>query len=561
LSAFFGIARIPEIDEAWRFQPGFAELLVLGMGGYNLQRPIVVRGERFSFQEATMTRSQVSRRNFLQAAAGGALAGMADFGFLAHMPAVAAEESRLDPNVVRLAPEIEPMVRLLEETPRDQLLEKVGARIKAGVSYREVLAALLLAGVRNIQPRPSVGFKFHAVLVVNSAHLASQSSPDEHRWLPIFWALDEFKSSQAADEREGNWTMAPVKESLVPPADKARQAFIEAMDNWDEEAADVAVAGLARTAGMNEVFELLYRYGARDFRDIGHKAIFVANSRRTLEAIGWQHAEPVLRSLAYALQHHEGGNPFRGDAPADQPWKRNRELAGRFRSGWTAGRLDDGATSEFLSVLRTGSDEDACAKTVELINRGVSPQSIWDALFVGAGELLLRQPGIVALHAVTSTNALHYAFQVSDNDDTRRMLLLQNAAFLPLFRAAMVRRGAVGDGRLDVLEAAPLQSAGEAVSEIFSDVSGDRLTAARKLLTYLNDHPQPKEWIDAARVLIFLKGTNSHDYKFSSAAFEDFLNVSPAWRDRFLASSVFNLRGARDADNQLVQRTRSALAG
>jgi hypothetical protein len=34
-----------------------------------------------------------------------------------------------------------------------------------------VLAALLLAGVRNIQPRP-VGFKFHAVLVVNSAHLA-----------------------------------------------------------------------------------------------------------------------------------------------------------------------------------------------------------------------------------------------------------------------------------------------------------------------------------------------------------------------------------------------------
>jgi hypothetical protein len=31
----------------------------------------------------------------------------------------------------------------------------------------------LLAGVRNIEPRPSVGFKFHAVLVVNPVHLAS----------------------------------------------------------------------------------------------------------------------------------------------------------------------------------------------------------------------------------------------------------------------------------------------------------------------------------------------------------------------------------------------------
>ena len=67
-----------------------------------------------------------------------------------------------------------------------------------------ILAGLFLAGVRGIQPRP-VGFKFHAVLVVNSAHLASIASPDEHRWLPIFWALDHFKSSQAADVREPSW--------------------------------------------------------------------------------------------------------------------------------------------------------------------------------------------------------------------------------------------------------------------------------------------------------------------------------------------------------------------
>ncbi|HVW01737.1 MAG TPA: hypothetical protein VHB77_15405, partial [Planctomycetaceae bacterium] len=306
---------------------------------------------------------------------------------------------------------------------------------------------------------------------------------------------------------------------------------------------------------------LLYRYGARDFRDIGHKAIFVANSRRTLEAIGWQHAEAVLRSLAYALQHHEGSNPFRGDAAADQPWKQNLELAPKLRADWTTGRLDSGATTELLGVLREGSDTDACVKVVELINGGISPQSIWDGLMVGAGELLVRQPGIVALHAVTSSNAFRYAFEESANDDTRRMLLLQNAAFLPLFRNAMRGRGKLGDTKLNNLEAEPLQSQGaEGVQEIFADISGDRMTAARKVLTYVKEHPQPKEWMDAARLLIFLKGNNSHDYKFSSAVLEDFQNVSPEWRDRYLASSVFNLRGSRESDNRLVQRTRAALA-
>ena len=33
-----------------------------------------------------------------------------------------------------------------------------------------------------------------------------------------------------------------------------------------------------------------------------------------------------------------------------------------------------------------------------------------------------------------------------------------------------------------------------------------------------------------ARRLIFTKGTDSHDYKFSSAALEDFYHVSPRWQ-------------------------------
>ena len=353
-----------------------------------------------------------SRRTFLgrsvHAAAGVAAA---DLAFLSSLDPVRAQETKVDPQAVQFRSEIEPLVRFLEDTPRGKLLEGVAAKIRSGTTYREVLTALLLAGVRNVQPRPSVGFKFHAVLVVNSAHLASLSSPDRDRWLPIFWALDYFKSSQARDVREGNWTMPPVDESRIPSADKAPGSFRQAMDSWDVAAVDTAVTGLARSRGAAELFEQFALYGARDFRSIGHKANFVANSWRALQCIGWQHAEPVLRSLAYALLNHRGEpNPSKSDLAADLPWRTNQQRAKKIRKGWLQGKLDPIATTKLLTTLRSGSSDDACDMTVELLNTGVSPQSIYDALFLGSSELLVRQSGIVALHASTTTNAMHYAF-------------------------------------------------------------------------------------------------------------------------------------------------------
>ena len=288
---------------------------------------------------------------------------------------------------VRFDDSIEPLVRLIEETDRGSLIEVIARKVHDGLSYRQLLAALLLAGVRNVQPRPSVGFKFHAVLVVNSAHLASISSSDDDRWLPIFWALDNFKSSQARDVREGDWTMAAVDESRVPTADKARAQFIDAMDRWDAPQADAAIAGLSRVAGANEIFELFARFGARDFRSIGHKAIFVANSYRTLQCIGWHHAEPILRSLAYALQNHQGQpNPADNDLDADRPWRQNLQRAEQIREHWQTGSLDDQSTRELITTFRTGDTDQTCGQVVEMLNAKVSPSSIYDAMFLAAGE-------------------------------------------------------------------------------------------------------------------------------------------------------------------------------
>ncbi len=502
--------------------------------------------------------TQLPRRRFIQATAIGSIATTLPWNSL---PRVCADDAQAQNLTVQFAADIEPLVRLLETTPRGDIITVCLQRIREGLSYQNMLAALQLAGIRNVQPRPSVGFKFHSVLVVNSAHLASIASPDEHRWLPILWAIDNFKSSQAQDVRENNWTMAPVDEAHIPTAAKAASQFTSAMDAWDEAAADTAAAALARTAGATRVFDHFIRYGVRDFRSIGHKAIFVANAWRTLQTIGWRHSEPILRSLAYALLNYDGnGSPAKRDELADRPGRENSERIAEIREDWLDGQLDDAATVELIEAVRTGTYQETSALVVQQLNRGVSPQSIWDGLFASASEMLMRQPGIVSLHTLTTTNAMRFAFDTCGEQETRKLILLQNAAFLPLFRSEMDRRGKVGGQQIDQL--APADSSlktTEAISAIFDSVGKDSEAASRLTLAYLQSGGEVAPLMDAARLLIFQKGNDSHDYKFSSAVLEDFYKVTPQWRDRCLAASVYKLRGSHDRDNQLTQNAAQAL--
>src|SRR6267142_2223803 len=429
----------------------------------------------------------MNRRSFLKMSGMAGLAWVGDLAFLSKLRPVSAAEAKLPSKLVQLHPEIEPLVKLLEDSPREKVLEEVASRIRKGLSYQQLLAALRLAGVRNIQPRP-VGFKFHAVLVVNSAHLASLAAP------------------------------------------------------------------------AHEIFEILCRYGVRDFREIGHKQIYLANSFRTLEAIGWQHAEPVLRSLAYAMLDRDGAkeNPAKADLAADRPYRRNIELVKKINDGWRDGKSDPEATKQMLMAIRDGSDNDCADKAIELLSRGVSVESIQDAIFDGAGELLMRAPGILSLHATTFTNAVHYAFNRCRDDQSRQLMLLQNASFLPRFRGNSKDKGI----HIDTMEpAAPEKSGPAAIEEIFADMSKVKLSAAKKMLGYLKDGGDTRSLADAARRLIFLKGRDSHDYKFSSAVLEDYAAMNPPWRDRYLAASAFYLKGSGDKDNDLVKRIRAAVAG
>ena len=64
--------------------------------------------------------------------------------------------------------------------------------------------------------------------------LASQAAEERDRWLPLFWAVNNFKGSQVRHhEAHGDWVLPPVNEARVPGAAQAHRRFADAMDNWD----------------------------------------------------------------------------------------------------------------------------------------------------------------------------------------------------------------------------------------------------------------------------------------------------------------------------------------
>jgi hypothetical protein len=224
---------------------------------------------------------------------------------------------------------------------------------------------------------------------------------------------------------------------------------------------------------------------------------------------------------------------------------------------------DKGAAADseqLVRVLRGAAPTEASGGVVALLRGRSTPRAMWDGLFLGAAELLMRQPGIVGLHTLTTLNAMHYAARTTGDANLRNLLLLQAASFLPMFREAMKARGKVGDAKIDELHVRD-EDKEFTVRDVYAELSRNKQVAAQTALTVLKaDRNKAKELIDEGRRLIFLKGTDSHDYKFSSSVMEDAGLIAPEWRDRFLAASVFWLKGSDAPDSPLVKRTRAALA-
>ena len=508
-----------------------------------------------------------TRRHFIHrtAAAGtAAVASLTEFGPLMRLSPARAEDLQVTPAVVQFTPDTEPLVRLIETTPREKCFDMMLGQLQAGLPYRQFVAALFLAGVRNVRPHP-LGFKFHCVLAIHSAHQLSLDVPVNQRLLPMFWMLDDFKKSQERDVADGDFTMNPVKGPLPTP-EKAWHEFHAAMEDWDEPRADRAVTALVRSRGALEVIEGLWRYGARDYRNIGHKPIYVAGAWRVLQTIGWQHAEPILRSVAMGMTDFGPSQRVNDYAFEDQCFLENQKrirVAGRLPGDWTAGQENAAVTQELLEVMRSGDADAACTMSLDLLSQSKAGAiSLWDAVHLMSAELMMRQPGIYGIHTVTSVNALRHAYRASSSAETRLLMLLQSVGWMCQFRNFMSQADAgLNDLRITSLRPADVSpDPYEALADIFADVGADPQMAATKTLGFAAQH-DPAQFAAFARQIVLLKNREVHGLKYPVAIFEDHDLVSPSWRPHLLATATYYLPGSGLPNSPVMERAQETVRG
>ncbi|RKT44914.1 hypothetical protein [Thiocapsa rosea] len=451
------------------------------------------------------------------------------------------------------------LVALLLDSDRERLPEHLVKHIHAGLEDQALLGAIAEAAARAVSPYPVVGFKYHAFMMLHAVQRTVTQGRDEDRWPSLLWAADVLKASQATEVRQNGWRMEMVDMDRVPAPGQAEDAFVAAMERWDPEAADRAVIGLYRAVPKERLFDLLFRYSARDFRSIGHKAITATNCHRLLQTPGWSGAEPLLRSLTYALQNHaDEPNPAQNDLAADRPWRENLALAEDLPSDWQTGTPTPAAIPDLLAIFREGSATDTSRATAAAFRQGVDPQTLWTVIILAAGELLLRRPGIVAIHANTTAEALHQGYRRSGDDHTRRMLMLQAAAFMPLFRDQLGR----GMRALTIDGLEPADSAAEPdqqLGEIFAAIGVDRDVAAREALAYFQGTGEQAAFRDLARHYTVDRNLGYHDYKLIEAMLENARHLEAPWQARYLAVSVYDLNGPGTPYNAAVVRARELL--
>lgn len=315
------------------------------------------------------------------------------------------------------------------------------------------------------------------------------------------------------------------------------------MGAWDEGRVDDAITALFHATDRDDLFESLWLTAARDHWNLGHKIIHTSAVYRTLGRIGWRHGEPVLRSLALGLLD----GPGKGASLA--PYVANQKLADNLETpdgGWQRGRADREHSVAVVTALRRAKSADAAGLIAEMLGRGVSAASIWDGYRLLSAEMIWNAPSLLPVHPTTALNALHFAWRTTRRDRTKRLLMLQGASYLPMFRDQLIKRGCQVLKARGIEDFAALQEAAGAADSI-----GGELLAT--------EDGGGAAFAERLRGWLFAKAGDAHRYKYAAAMLEDSQLCAAGWKTRIRFAGLQYLPTADSRDAAFYRRARVAL--
>ncbi len=332
--------------------------------------------------------------------------------------------------------ELEPLVGLMQETPAAKLLPALNAKLKAGVTLRQLTAAGALANARTFGGEDYIGF--HTMMALSPALHMSGEMPDGQRALPVFKVL--YRNTNRIQERGGR--SAEVLHQVAEESASTRhdsQTLRAAVHQKDVAAAEKAFASLARTGAADAFNHLLHT--VQDNTEV-HRVVLPYRAWDLQGIIGSEHAHTLLRqSVRYCVRAESRTASATWNEPRtllpklmDQHKLLGRELGTR--------AMDDAWVEQFSSTLFKASPTQAAEAAAAALAEGIAPAAVGEAISLAANQLCLRDLGrppsqesagkpvgsvhgdSIGVHACDSANAWRNMARVSNARNTFACLIL-----------------------------------------------------------------------------------------------------------------------------------------
>lgn len=323
-----------------------------------------------------------TRRQFLAEVGRGAL--LASLG-----PALVSELGLANAQTAEAAPElgfgdIEPLVRLMQETSAEKIQPLLVGRLRSGEPLKRLIAAGALANARTFGGEDYIGF--HTLMAMGPAWRMAGTLNEKEAALPVLKVL--YRNTSRIQQNGGR--KAEVLHPITPDAGTAGAAGLhDAVKKKDVVAAEKIFAGLMHqdaATGFNALLECV-----QDNPEV-HRTVLPYRAWDMLDLVGREHATTLLRmSLRYCLNAEQQRRP---------EWDEHGKVLSRLLDehkllGRSPGHrsLDDAALEKLSLNIFSGSPAEAAGAVAEALGEGLDPGEIGEALSLAANQFVLRDHG------------------------------------------------------------------------------------------------------------------------------------------------------------------------
>ncbi len=282
---------------------------------------------------------------------------------------------------------LEPLVRLMQDTPAANLLPALAEKLATGTELRSLLAAGALANARTFGGEDYIGY--HTLMALAPAWHMAQELPKASQALPVFKVL--FRNTARIQEHGGcaSEVMHAVPSAPLPEGATAGPALQEAMRRKDMEGTERLFAGMV--AGNPEAAFQALLHAVQDHTEV-HRVVLPYRAWDLLGLIGREHAHTLLRQSVRYCVKAESWSGANDTEPRTLLPRLLDEHKLHDRAPGTR-RADDPWIESFSTTIFSSTAPQAAAAAAAVLAEGFDPADVGEAVTLAANQLILRDPG------------------------------------------------------------------------------------------------------------------------------------------------------------------------